>query len=370
MLPTAALEYELPDDLIATTPAEPRDASRLLVVHRNEPDRLEQRSFRDLPSYLHPGDLLVTNDSSVLAARLAGHRRDTGGKIGGIFINEPAPGVWRVMLQAGGRLTPGVSIELQPPRGGPSGAILQLESRDAECWLARLLDVHGAPSTASAGAIIAALGAAPLPPYILAARKHAGLEIGAEQDRDWYQTVYADASKSGSIAAPTAGLHFTQDLLHRLASTGVRRASVTLHVGIGTFRPVQTDHLEEHPMHAEWCHVPHATLTALETALADQRRVIAVGTTAARTIESLPEGVNPGDHRAGFTCETRLMIVPGYRWNRANGLITNFHLPRSTLMALVASLLPGGVPRLLDLYRFAVRERYRFYSYGDAMLIL
>lgn len=371
MLRTADLDYELPEAAIAVRAAEPRDSARLLVISRSDPSRIEHRTVRDLPDLLHPADVLVFNTTRVLRARLLGRRADTGGRVEGLYLEDgagPPPGAlrWRVLLR-GRRMKPGVIIELDRADGTASGVSLRLLEAGPDepgSWEA---EVHGfVDSGAPSAAVLEAIGATPLPPYILKARRHQGLEIADRQDRARYQTVFAagqtDAvGPGGSVAAPTAGLHFTAELLARLRERGVTRADVELHVGTGTFRPVETEFVEQHPMHREWCAMDEGTIAAVEAA----ERVIAVGTTSARTLESFA-----ASDRAARAIETRLLITPGYEWRWVDGLLTNFHLPRSTLLAMVAALLPEGVPRLLDLYRLALREGYRFYSYGDAMLVL
>lgn len=366
MLRTDVLEFDLPERLIATRPASPRDSARLMVVSRSDPSLIEHRTVRDLPDFLPAGDALVFNRTSVAPARLVGRRAETGGKVDGLFIADRTeaggPARWAALLSAGSRLTEGARIELLSPSGEATGVALLVLGRESEGFLVGV-DAATPLSTRDA---LARVGATPLPPYILKARKDAGQDVSDDLDRAWYQTVYADRSAAGSVAAPTAGLHFTPELLERIDAAGVRRLWVTLHVGMGTFQPVKTTHVEEHPMHAEWFEAPRETLAALCGA-ARPKRVIAVGTTSARTLESLPaEPDASGDARG----ETRLLITPGWRWRHVDGLMTNFHLPRSTLLAMVGALFPEGTERLLALYREAVRRDYRFYSYGDAMLVL
>ncbi|MGP1308901.1 MAG: tRNA preQ1(34) S-adenosylmethionine ribosyltransferase-isomerase QueA [Phycisphaerales bacterium] len=366
MLRTDALEYDLPDDLVATRPCEPRDAARLLVVSRDRPERHETGRVRDLPRFLREGDLLVFNDSRVLPARLAGVRRNSGGRISGLFLREREDGRWEVMLKSNGRLRSGDAIDLVDAHDAPTGRSLTLVDRAEEGWVVDPADEHGARVTATE--CLARVGATPLPPYILGARQRRSERVDDEADRAWYQTVYAQsAERAASVAAPTAGLHFTPALLDTLASKGVSSARVTLHVGAGTFKPVETETVETHPIHAEWAEVPADTLRAAARTRAAGGRVVCIGTTSARALESAPVDTPDGQ---GWLGETRLLITPGYRWRRLDGLMTNFHLPRSTLLAMVAALFPQGVSDLLPLYRHAVRERFRFYSYGDAMLIL
>jgi S-adenosylmethionine:tRNA ribosyltransferase-isomerase len=372
VLRTADLDFHLPEDLIAQVPAEPRDASRLMVLSRSDPAYCEHRRFRDLPAFLRPNDLLVFNTSSVLPARLEGRRADTGGHISGLFIAASAPERWTVMLKAGSRMRPGVRIVLHDCHDAPTPYMLELLNLQGMEWQAAVID-HAtikSPCRTPAPQVLEHIGSTPLPPYILGARKHAGRQVADERDRDWYQTVYADRAAPGSIAAPTAGLHFTPDLLHRLDEMRVARAGVILHVGAGTFKPVETELVEQHPMHSEWCHTPPATLHALRRAREHDGRIIPVGTTSVRTLESLPDPLAPDIEAQGVIRETRLLITPGFTFRYTDALITNFHLPRSTLLALVAARLPEGLPRLLDIYQRAIAERYRFFSYGDSMLIL
>lgn len=400
MLRTADLDYELPEELIATQPLEERDRARLLVVSRSDPNRLEHRLVRDLPDLLTPGDVMIFNDTRVLPARFVGRRCDTGGRIAGLFVSEAAPPRpakapltaeaattcrfgpvgprWSVMLKSNGRLRPGVEVMIERPEGGggdPSigGAAhcsLRLLAKQGDTWL---VQVNVAEPT---HLLLERFGRTPLPPYILRSRRERGGDDSATPeavDRDHYQTVYA--KEAGAIAAPTAGLHFTPELLARLDQRSVRRAFVTLHVGAGTFKPVETEFVEEHPMHRERFSVPAATLEVLHQVVAARAtesgkeagaapRVFAVGTTSVRTLESLPAPL-PVEPASG---EADLLISPGFDFRLVDGLLTNFHLPRSTLIALVAALL--GLERTMMLYRTAVEERYRFYSYGDAMLIL
>ena len=358
------LDFELPPDLIAARPAEPRDSARLLVVSRSDPSRLEHRLVRDLPGLLRPGDLLVFNTTRVIPALIRGRRARTGGRVEGLYLRDAGPGRWVVFLQ-GRRLKTGVVVELDDAAGGASGVTLTVLApapADPGAWE---VSVEGALAGAGALALLERLGSTPLPPYIRRARAQAGLTIVDEFDRARYQTVYA--REGGSVAAPTAGLHFTPDLLATLAAAGIGRADVLLDVGAGTFKPVSTELVEDHPMHAEWCLMPPEAEAAIERARAAGGRVIPVGTTAARTIESF--ALAPG-HPADAWLETRLLIAPGFAWRRTDGLLTNFHLPRSTLLALVAALFPEGMERVRAIYAEAIARRYRFYSYGDAMLIL
>ena len=367
MLRTRDLDYDLPRELIATTPAEPRDSARLMVIRgESEP---EHHVFRELPELLVSGDRLVVNTSRVIPARFLGQRRDTGGKAEGLFLEfGPEPGQWVCMVKAR-RFKAGAVIDLFDSDNRPSGHAIDLIERLDDvpgAWLIRV--VGGAWSDYAAFRdhsmdVLTEVGLVPLPPYIRSARRSGGDEEQNPADPERYQTVYADPSAAGSVAAPTAGLHFTPEVLARLRERGVIRHGVTLHVGAGTFREVETDLVEDHPMHREFCHAEPAMLDDAATARAEGRRVIAVGTTAARTLEA-SAGTDGG------WLETDLLITPGYRWKLVGGMITNFHLPRSTLMAMIAALLPGGVDQLHTAYAAAIEAKYRFYSYGDAMLLL
>jgi len=364
MLRTADLDYDLPPRLIATRPAEPRDAARLMVVSRSDPARREHRMFSDLPDLVQAGDLLVFNRTRVLPARIAGRRRDTGGKVAGLFLEEEAAGVWRVLLRSNGRLRPGLTIDLARSGDEEVGASLELERRQGAEWLAAV-----EPAGRPAADLLAKVGATPLPPYILQARSSKGETWPEDADRTWYQTVFAEDERAASVAAPTAGLHFTPRVLSALEQRGVERRALSLDVGWGTFKPVEADTVEAHEIHAERFCVPADTCRAV----ADPRRTgrrIAVGTTTARALESLPDASDLESPTRGWEGRTDLMITPGHRWRFVDGLLTNFHLPRSTLLAMVSALFPEGPSRLLDLYRVAVEREYRFYSYGDAMLIL
>lgn len=381
MLRTADLEYELPEPCIATAPASPRDSARMMVVSRSDPALLEHRRVRDLPGLLRRGDLLVLNQTRVVPARFNGVRLDSGGRVQGLFLAEAGGNLpdpvsptrrWLVLIKAR-RQSTGVRIGLLDHSGSQSGIVLELEQRDPGepgAWIARIETEEGHAS--GFGMILERVGLTPLPPYILQARRHAGIVPDDEADRAAYQTVFAraDEAAGGSVAAPTAGLHFTPDLLQRLEDAGIDTASVLLHVGTGTFKPVETDFVEQHTMHGEWCSVPRETGRAVAQARAREGRVVAVGTTSARALESFPTAAQLG---AGGSLITHLLITPGFHWKHVDILLTNFHLPRSTLLALVGAFLGGnadGIERLKALYRVAIDEGYRFYSFGDAMLIL
>lgn len=378
MLRVADLDYELPESAIAAEPASPRDSARLMVIDRAA-GRIEHLHVRDLPGLLRPSDLLVRNTTRVLPARFRGVRMDTGGKAEGLYLHDedptagdPAPRC-RVLLKMR-RHAPGARIALFDRTGADSGVSLELLRRaetdeaeaDSGAWIVR---VHGPHAD-----WLSRVGLMPLPPYILGARRRAGLGVADERDRADYQTVFAAEPaeararpEHGSVAAPTAGLHFTLDLLRRIAAAGVALADVVLHVGLGTFKPVETEFVEQHPMHAEWCTVPRQTADAIDAARSARGRIVGIGTTASRTLESF---ASTDDMRATGSRVTRLLITPGYRFRHVDALLTNFHLPRSTLMAMAAALLPGGAAQLRDLYSEALARGYRFYSYGDAMLIV
>ncbi|MDZ7780685.1 MAG: tRNA preQ1(34) S-adenosylmethionine ribosyltransferase-isomerase QueA [Gemmatimonadota bacterium] len=338
-------EYDLPPERIARYPATTRDESRMLVVPPGDGPFRHLR-FRQITELVRSGDLLVVNESRVRPARLLG-RKPTGAPAE-IFLLGPAEGDdprdWNALVRPGSKLKPGRTVEIAPE--------LKVEIRDGAAGGGRIVRLH---ADGSVEAAIERHGHMPLPPYI--DREDEPL------DRERYQTVYARAP--GSVAAPTAGLHFTDELLAALESMGVRRTAVTLDVGMGTFRPVDTDDPAEHEMHRERYTVPESAAAAVAETRQAGGRVWAVGTTVVRTLEAVSDargGVAPG---SGVT---DLFIHPPFDFKVVDGLITNFHLPRSTLLMLVAAL--GGFERVMDAYRVAVAEGYRFYSYGDAMAIL
>jgi S-adenosylmethionine:tRNA ribosyltransferase-isomerase len=335
-------DYHLPERLIAQEPVTPRDASRLLVVRRAGAD--EHRTFAELDRLLAPGDLLVFNDAKVIPARLVG-QKESGGRAE-LLLTEPLEGPWgvrwRAMGQSSKALRAGTTIAFE-------GLAATIESAEGEGFFTVRFDRAGAELEAA----IAAAGRMPLPPYIRREPTAA--------DRERYQTVLARVP--GSAAAPTAGLHFTPELLARLEGRGIARTAITLHVGPGTFLPVRSEEVEGHRMHAERFEVPTAAAAAFAACRARGGRVVAVGTTAVRTLESAFDGgrLKVGEGR------TELFIRPGYRFQAVDGMVTNFHLPRSTLLMLVCAL--AGRERVLAAYEGAVEMGYRFYSYGDAMLI-
>jgi S-adenosylmethionine:tRNA ribosyltransferase-isomerase len=348
---TSELDYDLPPGLIAQHPLIPRDHSRLLVYNRST-GATEHRHISDLPALLAPGDVLVYNESRVLRARL--HlRRETGGKVELLFLRRKRPGIWEALARPAGRLH--VDEELVLPE--ESGRFQLAERIQDGRWLVR--NLTGKPTEA----ILEALGEMPLPPYIKASL----------DDPERYQTVFA--RETGSAAAPTAGLHFTPALIERIRSAGIAMHPVTLHIGLDTFRPVGEDDLALHQIHTEQYRMPQSTFHAISEARRSGRRVISLGTTSARVIETV-FGAGNGGRAAGSGGNhadppleglTSLFITPGYRFQAVDALLTNFHLPRSTLLALVMAF--GGVDRMKAVYREAIAEQYRFYSFGDAMLI-
>jgi S-adenosylmethionine:tRNA ribosyltransferase-isomerase len=338
------LNYDLPPHLIAQEPAAQRDRARLLVLHRSE-GSLSHHIFADLPELLKPGDLLILNDTRVLPARLYGRRAQSGGKWEGLVLRELPGGAWELLCQTRGRLVPGETIRIEP---GPLELRL-LEKTPAGHWLAQPL------TPGSMVELLERHGHTPLPFYIRKGHDRA-------DDRSRYQTVFAGVP--GAVAAPTAGLHFTPRLFERLAVRGIERAFVTLHVGLGTFQPIQTEDFTKHRMHREWGSLPEETVRAIADCRARGGRVVAVGTTSVRVLETVAAS---GSLRA-WSGETDLFIYPPYEFRAVDALITNFHLPRSTLLLLVAAF--AGLEPIRRAYRTAIEEGYRFYSYGDAMLIL
>ena len=346
-----AYDYNLPAELVAQEPLPDRASSRLLVVDRARPG-VRHHTFAELPDLLSPGDLLVTNRSRVLPARLLG-RRSGGGVAEILLVRRREPDLWEALLRPGRRLRAGDVVRIAP------GFHVRIEGDSAPAARApaegpirtvRLLAEDGDPRAA-----LERHGHVPLPPYIHRPDR--------ADDRERYQTIYA--REPGSIAAPTAGLHFTAGLLDRLEARGIDRVELVLHVGPGTFRPVEVQDVREHQVDPESFTIPAATAEAVTRARREGRRVVAVGTTTTRALESActPEG----SLRAGDG-QTDLLVTPGYAFRVVNGLVTNFHLPRSSLLLLVCAL--AGREKILAAYRDAVRERYRFYSYGDAMLIV
>lgn len=333
--------YDLPEELIAQTPLEKRDGSRLMVLDRTT-GAVTHKHFYDLIDYLRPGDCLVMNDSRVLPARLLGHR-PTGGAVEVLLLKDLGGKRWECLCRPGKKMQVGQTVSF----GDGSLTATVAEVRE---------DGNRVVEFQYEGIfleILERLGKMPLPPYIKE-------EL---QDQERYQTVYS--RESGSAAAPTAGLHFTKDLLRRIREKGVNEAFVTLHVGLGTFRPVKAEEVTEHHMHSEFCMMSQETADLLNETKKNGGRIICVGTTSCRTLESL---VNEDGTFSEKSAWTEIFIYPGYRFKAMDGLVTNFHLPESTLVMLVSAF--AGREHILNAYNIAVRERYRFFSFGDAMLIL
>jgi S-adenosylmethionine:tRNA ribosyltransferase-isomerase len=339
---TADFSYDLPPELIAQTPLDKRDASRLLLLNR-ETGKTEHRVFHDLPQFLRPGDCLVLNDSRVLPARLIGRRAQTGGVCELLLLRDMGDRVWECLARPGRKLRPGAEVIFG---SGELRGVVERVSEGGKRLVRFFYDGIFLE-------ILARLGKMPLPPYIKT-------ELA---DGERYQTVYARAS--GSAAAPTAGLHFTPELLEKIRARGVALAYITLHVGLGTFRPVKTENIEEHQMHAEFCVIPETAAETVNRARQNGGRVIAAGTTSCRTLESRADRDGTIAPYSGFT---DCFIYPGYQFKCVDGLITNFHLPESTLIMLVSAL--AGRENILRAYAEAIRERYRFFSFGDASVIL
>lgn len=332
--------YDLPPELIAQTPLERRDASRLLTLDKCT-GATEHHVFHELPDFLNEGDCLVMNDSRVIPARLFG-TRPTGGSVEVVLLRDLGGGDWECLTRPGRKTQPGTHISFG--NGELTAEVIRAEADGNKVLhfnydgiFLELLDK---------------LGKMPLPPYIKA-------EL---QDQERYQTVYS--RELGSAAAPTAGLHFTKELLQQIADMGVRLGYVTLHVGLGTFRPVKEDEIEDHPMHSEFCIIPEETARIVNETKASGGRVICVGTTSCRTVESFAEPDGTLRAQSGWT---DIFIYPGYKFKCLDALVTNFHLPESTLIMLVSAL--AGREHILNAYKIAVENRYRFFSFGDAMLI-
>lgn len=336
-------DFDLPEHLIAQHPLPERTSSRLLVLDRRTGE-MEHRRFVDLIEYLEPGDVLVLNDSRVLPARLIGVKPDTGAKIELLLLKSLGDDRWETLVKPGKRVKPGTVIHF-------GDGLLSAECEDVTAAGGRIVRFR---YDGIFYEILDRLGSMPLPPYISAQL----------EDRERYQTVYA--RERGSAAAPTAGLHFTQDYLRQIEEKGVKLAFLTLHVGLGTFRPVSAERVEDHVMHAEYYEVPEETARAVNEAKAAGRRVIAVGTTSCRTLETV--GQEHGGRLAAASGWTDIFIYPGYQFRVIDGLLTNFHLPKSTLVMLTSAL--AGRENILRAYAEAIRREYRFFSFGDAMLIV
>ncbi|HUA39232.1 MAG TPA: tRNA preQ1(34) S-adenosylmethionine ribosyltransferase-isomerase QueA [Candidatus Sulfopaludibacter sp.] len=356
---TADFDFALSSDRIAQHPAPRRDESRLLVLHRGD-GRIEHHRFRTILEFFRAGDLLVLNDSRVIPARLRGRNARSGGQFEILLLEENTGNDWWAMLRPAKRARIGTQIVLRNANGSAAGvhaAVLEISEEGH-----RRLQFSGTPDIRRE---LERLGEVPLPPYILRTHAH-----GTHEDRERYQTVFARAD--GSVAAPTAGLHFTPELLQQIHDRGVQVCFVTLHVGAGTFLPVNTEVLAAHRMHEERFTLNAETACAVNEAKAAGRRVIAVGTTTVRVLESVAAA--NGGKMAKSAGKTGIFIHPPFRFQIVDGLLTNFHLPRSTLLMLVSAFAAPNEARgremILSAYAEAIRERYRFYSYGDAMLIL
>ena len=338
---TSDFYYDLPQELIAQTPLERRDSSRLLVLHKTD-GAIEHRHFFDILDYLHEGDCLVMNDSRVIPARLLGKRVPSGGAVEVLLLTDKGDGIWECLVKPGRKLHEGAEISFG------DGALTATVKEVLETGN-RLVQFHYEGIFLE---ILERLGKMPLPPYIKE-------EL---QDGERYQTVYSKVN--GSAAAPTAGLHFTKELLSNIAAKGVKLAYVTLHVGLGTFRPVKAEEITEHHMHSEFCMISRETAELLNETKRNHGRIVCVGTTSCRTLESLAEKDGTFSEKSAWT---DIFIYPGYHFKAMDALITNFHLPESTLIMLVSAF--AGYDHVMNAYQEAVQNRYRFFSFGDAMLI-
>ncbi|MEI7452561.1 MAG: tRNA preQ1(34) S-adenosylmethionine ribosyltransferase-isomerase QueA [Candidatus Falkowbacteria bacterium] len=340
-------DYNLPRELIAQEPSEPRDAARLLVLNKKT-GVIEHRHFYDLPEYLKSGDVLVLNNTRVFPARLIGEKKASGGKVEIFLLHKSQGATWQCLI--GGKVRPEAPEIIFPKKL----AAQVLRNNNDGTW-----EVKFNKSGSEFMKIVESIGLMPLPPYIKRDSK-------TKADLKDYQTVFADAKKTGSVAAPTAGLHFTPALLKKIKTMGVEILEVTLHVGLGTFSGVKTENLAEHKMHAEFIEIKSSVIKKIKTAKLAERRVIAVGTTACRALETLARAKDYDENKT-FTDNTEIFIYPPQKLKLVDALITNFHLPKSTLLMLVSSL--AGKANIDKAYEIAVNEKYRFFSYGDAMFI-
>ena len=339
---TSDFFYDLPEELIAQDPLEDRTASRLLVLNR-ETGAIEHKIFSDVIDYLNEGDCLVINNTRVIPARLIGEKEDTGGKVEVLLLKRRANDVWETLVKPGKKLRPGARVTFGD--GRLKAEILEIAEEGN-----RLVRFYYEGIFEE---ILDSLGEMPLPPYI----------THKLEDKEMYQTVYA--KYDGSAAAPTAGLHFTKELLSKIEEKGIKIASITLHVGLGTFRPVKVDDVNNHHMHTEWYEVNAEAADIINETKRNGGRVICVGTTSCRTIESV---AGENGYMKAKTGETDIFIYPGYKFKVMDGLITNFHLPESTLVMLVSAF--AGKENVLSAYETAVKEKYRFFSFGDAMILI
>lgn len=342
-IPISRFDYDLPPELIAQIPVEPRDASRLLLVPRGG-TTFQDRKFRELPELLTPDDVLVVNDTRVAPARLFTQKK-SGGRVELLLLRRVAGDTWSAIARPARKLKSGDRLSIHDLSGAPSAASIEILSREPDGdFLVHIDDSHYTIHT---------LGQMPLPPYI----------AGQLDNPERYQTVYSN--EEGSAAAPTAGLHFTPDLLERCRARGVTILTVTLHVGLDTFQPVKVEDARDHHIHSEWYQVDQRTMEILCASKREGKRVLAVGTTAARTLETIAPCLDQPRSQSGMTS---IYITPEYEFRLVDGMITNFHLPRTTLLLMVSAL--AGEDTIRRAYAHAIRERYRFYSFGDAMLIV
>ena len=341
-------DFKLPHELVAQTPVTHRVDARLMVVERDS-GTISHHHVRDLPQFLRAEDCLVLNNTKVLPARLIGRRTQTGGNWEGLFLAADEHGFWKILSKTRGKLMPGEQVALQTPEGKIGISLELLARQDDNTWLVKPLSDDDMPT------ILDRVGWVPIPPYIRNGRM-------VPADREQYQTVYA--SKPGAVAAPTAGLHFSPELLTQIQTLGLDLVPVTLHVGAGTFKPIETETIDAHVMHYEWCEITDKAVARIERRRRHGGRVIAVGTTSVRVLES----ASVQDQLQPFSGETNLFIKPGYTFRSVDAMMTNFHLPLSTLLILVRTF--GGDELIRRAYDEAIAEEYRFYSYGDAMLIL
>jgi S-adenosylmethionine:tRNA ribosyltransferase-isomerase len=343
-------DYPLPSELIAQTPVEPRDSSRLLVIHRDS-GRLLDRRFHDLPELLSPGDLLVVNDTRVFPARIRA-RKSTGARIEILFLQhiDRAENRWQALARPARKLNPGDILDVLDQKGSRSGHTIGVEGRLQDQVMVRLLD---------GDETLSRFGEVPLPPYV----------TSKVEDDERYQTVYSKSP--GSAAAPTAGLHFTPELMRRCGEQGISFTTVTLHIGLDTFQPIKTDNPLDHQIHSEWFQVNLFAQEAIRETRENGGRVVAIGTTAVRTLESAASVIaecRPNSSSDSLSGWTNLFITPGYDFQLVQAMVTNFHLPRTTLLLLVSAF--AGTDLTQCAYAHAIEQRYRFYSFGDAMLIL
>ncbi len=350
MLKLSDYNYCLPEELIAQTPTEPRDHSRLLVLSKDT-GKIEHKHFYDLVDYLRPGDVLVVNNSKVFPARLLGKKRESGGKMEVFLLKNLTGKNWECLLK--GRVHAGLEIEF-----GGGLKTRAIKNNQDGTW-----EMEFNKNTSALLAIVEKIGSVPLPPYI---KRNQAID----SDKARYQTVYADQKQVGSVAAPTAGLHFTPGLLKQIKARGVEILEVTLHVGLGTFAPVKTENVLEHKMHAEWLEIKAATVKKIIQAKNKQQRIIAVGTTSCRSLETLGKylTVDDFDSNKDFKVWTDIFIYPPYQFKLVDALVTNFHLPQSTLLMLISAL--AGKANIDKAYKIAIKQGYHFFSYGDAMFVV